>query len=354
MAALQWRCQPGRSLVGQGEISLKEARVKAQEWLAMLARDEDPAKVERRRRRVKREQEDTTFEKVMEEFLKRHVRGKLRSADDIEREMRRDLLPLWKDLPLHEITRRDVIKMIDGIKDRGSPGTARIVLGHAKVFFNWAIEKCYVETSPCAQIKPARLIGKKVPRERVLTDAEIKAFWNATGKIDYPMGPLLRMILMTGSRRNEVSDARWHEVNLKDRLFTVPPERFKSDTTNIVPLTADMMALLETLPRWNSGDALFSATYGVKPATAFSMYKIKIDDMMREELSGELKPWVIHDLRRTVRTRLAELRIPDHVAEMIIGHGRKGLQRVYDHHKYADEKREALEAWNARLREIVA
>ena len=85
---------------------------------------------------------------------------------------------------------------------------------------------------------------------------------------------------------------------------------------------------------------------------SFSTGKKLLDEMMRSEL-GELSPFQIHDIRRTVRTRLASLRVPDEVAEMVIGHGRKGLQRVYDQHSYEQEMREALEAWAARLRSIV-
>jgi integrase len=246
--------------------------------------------------------------------------------------------------------------MIDEVADRG-PYQAHNVLGHTKTFFNWAIERGIygVETSPCDRIKPGRLIGRRVPRQRVLSDPEIKAFWRAAGRLGYPFGTLFQMLLLTGQRRSEVAEARWREFDLPNRVWTVPPERFKSDSNHIVPLTDDVIALLEKLPRWNGGDALFSTTSGTTPVNGFSYQKLSLDSFMKGALGDiELKRFVLHDLRRTTRTRLSSLKVPDAVAEMVIGHGRKGIQRVYDQHQYVGEMREALEAWNAKLREIVA
>ena len=167
--------------------------------------------------------------------------------------------------------------------------------------------------------------------------------------------------LLTGQRRDEVAGARWREFDLKRKLWTVPPERFKSESTHLVPLTDDVIAILETLPRFNKGDHLFSTTMGEKPVSGFSKAKTNLDRRMlrtlkamaRERTRATLAPFVLHDLRRTVRTRLSSLQVPDTVAEMVIGHGRKGIQRVYDQHQYAEEMRDALALWARRLRDIV-
>jgi integrase len=203
------------------------------------------------------------------------------------------------------------------------------------------------------------LIGTREPRQRVLTDDELVAFWRATGRLSYPWGSFFRMLSLTGQRKTEVSDARWREFALEAGLWTVPPERFKSNATHLVPLTDPVLALLRELPRFKKGDYLFSTTFGSKPVDGFSKAKARLDRLMLEELraihgdDAELPPFVVHDLRRTVRTRLSGLRVPDTVAEMIIGHGRKGLQRVYDQHRFVDEMREALTLWAGRLRDIV-
>jgi integrase len=125
------------------------------------------------------------------------------------------------------------------------------------------------------------------------------------------------------------------------------------------------MATLEELPRWVGGDFLFSTNGGKTPVNGFSKAKSRLDHRMLRTLralarmrgddpkGSRLEPFVLHDLRRTMRTRLSSLRVPDAVAEMVIGHGRKGIQRVYDQHTYLPEMREALDAWAARLRGIV-
>src|SRR5262249_24676289 len=122
---------------------------------------------------------------------------------------------------------------------------------------------------------------------------------------------------------------------------------------HVIPLTDDALALLDGLPRFKRGEYVFSTTFGEKPTVISDKIKNQIDRGVAEILDRELQPWVLHDLRRVVRSHLSALRIPDHVAEMVLGHGRKGIQRVYDQHRYQDELREALTRWNARLRSIV-
>jgi integrase len=349
-----------------GVMTLAEARAKARDWLVALKRGEDPHGRERARHAAEAAHRANTFAAVLDDYLARHVRGK-RKAAVVAREMRKDLLPRWRNKPLAEITRTDVVRAVDTITDRGSPYQAHNVLGHIRTLFNWAIERGIygVETSPCDRIKPARLIGKKQARQRVLTDEELAAFWRAARRMDYPNGTLLHMLLLTGQRKSECAEARWREFNLTAKTWTVPPERFKSEASHTVPLTDDVLALLRTLPRFVGGDYLFTTTGGRKPVNGFSNVKKELDRRMLRTLEAlarlrgddpravTLTPFVIHDLRRTVRTRLSALRVPDAVAEMVIGHGRRGIQRVYDQHQYLDEMREALAAWNAKLHSIV-
>ena len=183
---------------------------------------------------------------------------------------------------------------------------------------------------------------------------ELASLWRASETLGYPFGPLYRLLLLTGARKGELAGALWREFDLGEKVWTVPPERFKSNATHLVPLSEQASAIVEALPRFTKGDHLFSTTFGEKPVSGFSKAKARLDKMMTEDLGSSPAPWVIHDIRRTVRTRLASLRVSDMVAEMVIGHGRKGLQRVYDQHGYEAEMREALELWAGRLRDIVS
>jgi integrase len=349
-----------RAIGPVGAMTLAEAREQARRWIDAIKRGDDP------RRSAAKLKNMSTFGAIIEDYLQRHVAGK-RKAKDVNREIRKELLPRWRNKPLASITRQDVIQLVDEIKDRGAVYQAHNILGHVKTFFNWAIERGIygIEASPCDRMKPSRLIGPKHPRERILSDIEIAAFWKASGKLKYPIGPLFRMLLLTGQRKSEVAEASWREFDLHNQLWVIPSERFKSNATHTVPLSADVLALLETFPRWKSGDFLFSSTGGKTPVNGFSNAKLRLDRGMLLSLRAEaqkrrvdpqhvvLEPFVIHDLRRTVRTRLSSLRVADTVAEMVIGHGRKGIQRTYDRHTYLPEMRDALERWAVLLRSIV-
>jgi integrase len=347
---------PTRRALGEyGALTLEHARSKARNWIELIRRGIDPKVQEERTRREELRKQQTTFEAVAEDFIERHIKGQ-RRATDTQREIRKELISRWRTRPISEIARDDVVRLIEEISDRPAPYLAHIVLGHIRSLFNWAINRgTYgLENSPCDRVKPAALIGPKVPRQRVLQDPELGSLWRASETLGYPFGPLYRLLLLTGARTGEIAGARWREFDLGKKVWTVPPERFKSNATHLVPLSAPAIAIIEALPRFGKGDHLFSTTFGEKPVSGFSKSKDRLDALMAEGLGSSPDPWVIHDIRRTVRTRLASLRVSDMVAEMVIGHGRKGLQRVYDQHGYEAEMREALEQWAGRLRDIVS
>jgi integrase len=346
-----------RSLGAVGELSLTQAREKARSWIALIKAGEDP--------RGDATTGDAAFGVILEKFIAAHV-AKQRQAAGVERLLRKELLSRWRNKPLASVTKADVIQIIDEINGRGAPYQARALLRQVKVFFGWAVERGHLETSVADRLKASRLIGKASARQRVLSDIEIAAFWRAARRMPYPNGPLFQMLLLVGQRRSEVAEARWSEFDLPNRVWTIPPERFKTEQTHTVPLSPDVMTLLKTLPRWKGGDFLFSSTGGKKPVNGFSKAKRTLDCRMLRSLKAiarkrrddpstvELPPFVLHDLRRSVRTRLSSLRIADVIAEQVIGHGRKGIQKVYDQHQYLPEMREALDRWATLLRGIVA
>jgi integrase len=366
---------PIRRAIGEvGSITLDAARTTARQWQELLRRGLDPAvETKEQRRRAAAAQAHktaTTFSTVADEYIARRLRGH-RKRVRVEHQIRKELISQWGDRPLSEITRRDVVKLIEAIIDRPRPPSsagkapsgayARNVLDHIRSLFNWAINRGIydIETSPCDRIRPKDLVGIKVARDHVLDDYDIRAFWQAADRVSYPFGPMFQLLMLTGARLSEVSDARWSEFDLQGRLWSVPAARYKTGAVHVVPLTQDVLTLLERLPRFMRGDHLFSTTFGTKPVDGFSKAKNRLDRLMLEELrttrgdDAELQPFVIHDIRRTTRTQLSSLRVPDAVAEMVIGHGRKGIQRIYDRHTYLSEMREALELWQTKLRTIV-
>jgi integrase len=191
------------------------------------------------------------------------------------------------------------------------------------------------------------LIGPRNTRDRVLGDSEIRAIWHAD--LSYPTQPLLRMMLLTGQRKSEVANARWNEFDLDKRLWIIPAGRMKAGVAHVVPLSDGAIDLLRALPRLDRGDHLFSFSFGARPANSFSRAKKRLNTLMPP---GE--PFVFHDIRRSVRTRLSGIpNVSDLVRELVIGHTKPGLHKVYDLHAYEDEKRFALDEWASRLRSIV-
>jgi len=193
--------------------------------------------------------------------------------------------------------------------------------------------------------------------------------WRAAQRTPYPYGPVYVLLMLTALRLNEAADASWGEIDRRAGLWVIPAERMKGKNgkarAHAVPLTDQISALLESLPRFQTGDYLFSTTFGEKPAWIGPRVKRQIDARMLRTLQalarrrGEvpsrvgLPRWTNHDIRRTVRSQLSRLKIAEEVREAVLAHARPGIKGVYDHHDYFAEKRAALELWGGRLRTIV-
>ena len=313
---------PTRRALGEyPTLTLEKAREKARAWHKLLAEGVDP-RVEQLRVKEdgKRKAQEAVaavenrFEPRAREYLRRHCKDH-RQAKETARMIDKELMPHWRMRRIDEITSRDIKTLILDIAER-SPSVARNTLGVCKSFFGWAQEPMeYITASPAAAISARKLIGEKKPRQRVLTDDEIRKFWAATGQLGYPYQHLYRLIALTGVRLHEASDASWSEFDLDRRLWVIPPERFKSDCHHVVPLSNAVMQLIEEMPRF--GEFLFTIN-GRRPVNGFQLHKQRLDAFMG--VTG----WVVHDLRRVVRSKLASLKVSDTIAELVIGHGKKG------------------------------
>jgi integrase len=128
-------------------------------------------------------------------------------------------------------------------------------------------------------LSPKDLIGKREARERTLTDAELRAMWDAAELMGYPYGPLFRLLILTGQREREVADMSWSEVNFDQALWTIPAVRMKGDRAHEVPLAPKALALLQSLPRFSAGEFVFTTTDGAKAVNGFSKAKVRIDKL---------------------------------------------------------------------------
>ncbi len=344
-----------RRVVGEYRIGaecreglLTQARDSARAALRDMDDGVDPKRRKEIKQREDAELRANSFGAVAEDFIKRHV-VKLRQSSEVESAIRRELISKWADRPIVEITRRDVVKLLEDVVDSGRPYTAHHLIAHLSKLFNWAIARDVygLGASPITRGLAKDIIGAKKPRQRVLNDGELTKFWEATAKVTYPFGPLARSLLITGQRLRAVAEAKWSEFDLDKALWTIPAERMKGDSAHEAPLSSLAIAILKTLPR-HKGPYVFSTTKGESPVSGFSKAKILLDGLL-----ADMPAWVYHDLRRTMRTHLSGLPVPDLVAELVIAHAKPGLHKVYDQHAYRDEKRRALELWAAKLSSIV-
>lgn len=338
-------------------MTLEDAREEAREFDKLLAKGIDPRdeklRLQREQDEVRRQGLENIFELRVREYLSTYCRGH-RQIGETTRLVERELLPEWRTRTINSITTRDVHDVVSRVVKR-SPSVGRNVLSLCKSFFAWAadIGREYVATSPAASISYKRIIGKRPPRERVLDDAEVIAFWRATERLEYPVKHFFRVVLLTGTRRDEAAGMEWREVS--GTTWTIPPARFKSECSHTVPLTAPVIQLLDECRRFDD-DAVyvFSTTKGLCGLSgSFSRWKADLDKLMEKELGRPIERWQIHDLRRVCRSRLAQLKVPPHVAERCIGHGPKGVVRVYDRYEYADEIREAMTEYANHVLELV-
>ena len=382
-----------RALGVYGAMSLERARKKAKAWLELIDAGVDPQAEEERLKIEAQRKAANSFRLMAESYIAQAVIGsdpeqpKQRKAREVQRNIEKEFIAAWGGRPVADITSDDVESVIAAVVARGSPGQARNVLGIAKSMFGWAArqKRFGFKASPCGDLKAQHIIGPKKPVDRILNDTEIAALWRnvdrlkptdprnrgiAVGPVGYPYGPLYKMLLLTGLRLNECADASWSEFDLKEKLWTIPKERMKGTNekarAHVVPLTDHMLATIEKLPRFKSGEFLFSITAGKTPIWISDKVKKRLDRRMLRSLRalarkrGEnpgnvaFAAWTNHDLRRTLRSGLSRLRIDHDVKEAILAHVKTGIVGTYDRYDLLDEKREALTLWAARLRDITS
>jgi integrase len=240
-------------------------------------------------------------------------------------------------MPIGDIKRADVAAQLQRIAQAHGATTAARARISLSSFYSWAMREGLCEANPViATNDPAK--GLK-PRDRVLSDAEIALIWRVCEDDDF--GRIIRLLLLTGCRRQEIGALQWSEVDLTAGLLTIPGSRTKNHQTHSLPLSP---AALDLLPPKRGGRSYVFGTNG--PGFGSWAYgKIQFDNRIAGLAGRPLAAWVIHDLRRTMRTGLGKIGIAPHIAELAINHVRGGVQAIYDRHRYEPEIKAALAAW---------
>ena len=324
-------------------ISLALARERHKAHAAELQRGEDPA--------VKRD-EAPTFGTAWDEFFQVEL-SKTHAGAARARMVEKDVLPYWKDRKLATITRRDGVLLLDRVRKRAKV-TGNRVQSLLVRMMNFSAERGLIEANPLAGIKKA----KEQPRKRVLAVDEIKALWasldlgNEAFGVSAASRLVLKMILLTGQRPGEVAGMEWAEIDEKAMVWTIPAARMKSKLDHKVPLCSMALSVLEQA-RFTLGGSEFVFQSEKKPGALITRQGAARAARVHWKDMGAVEAFTPHDLRRTMRTMLAELGVDDVIAEKVLGHSLAGMLKIYNQHPYDAEKRQALTQWETRLTEIV-
>jgi integrase len=320
------------------KVTLEDARQRAKIIFGKVADGKDPANEKAEARQTA---SHTVGAKIADYLEAKAATMKPRSYSETRRHLENHWKPLH-GLALASIGRANVAAQVSTIAKENGPVAANRSRASLSAFFRWAIGEGLCDHNPVAGTNKQEEGG---PRERALSDTEAASVWLAAPENDY--GRIVRLILLTGCRRDEIGSLKWSEIDLKEKTITLPSERTKNKQAHFVPLSDIAVSIFKDIPRRASRDFVFGVGHG--GYSGWSKSKAEIDK------AAKIKDaWTLHDLRRTVRTGFGKLGVAPHVAEAALNHLPPKLIRTYDRNTYAAEKRDALDKWAAHLKVAVA
>ena len=256
-----------------------------------------------------------------------------RSYVEVERRINRDAKP-FHGMPIHTIDQRTVAARISTVIDSKGAPTGRLVRSTLSALFSWAMKEGLVSQNPAINTNMPAVVS----RDRVLSDRELAAIWKGCPDDDY--GNIVRLLMLTGQRRNEMAGLRWPEIDLDKRVIELPPDRVKNKRPHRIPISGPVHSILNCRPKIAGRDYVFG--YGDGPFQGWMFAKRSLDSRVG------IDPWTHHDLRRTCATGMADLGVQPHVIEAVLNHvsGHKGgIAGIYNRATYAAEKAQALQLW---------
>ncbi len=285
----------------------------------------------------------------------------MRTREATQRERARllgkELVPIWGHRPAPDITRREVVHLVENIAKRGAPIVANRTLSLIRLIFNDGLRRGF----PTLEANPAHLVeppAEESGRDRYLTREEIKVIWQATGNETLATRGVFRLALLTGQRIGSVCAMRWDGIT--GDLWTIPPEHFKGKRIHVIPLSTEAFEVIEELSETAHSDRwVFPSRAKAKRPYLTNM----AGSLSRVRKKTLIPSWSVHDFRTTFRTHAVRatedggLAIPRHVADAVLGHKEAtlGFERYTgDRDRYLlHEKRDALKKWGAFIMEAV-
>jgi len=333
-----------RLVIGQASaIKLGRAREIASEHYAKVKLGRDPGA----EKRLQVLQSSHTFGGLAAKYLEQQ-QGALRpgSFREISRHLETHSASLYR-LPVDTVDQRTIAERLSGIEKNSGAVTANRVRASMSAMFSWGMKEGLVLANPVANTNKR----EEKTRDRVLVDAELRAIWRSLDDRYY--GNIVKLLMLTGQRLNEIAGLRWSEIDFDRGLISLPGTRTKNARPHELPMSSQVRTLLSAQPKIDGRDSIFGKRKA--PYSGLSRCKAELDT--RIAASGRaLAPWVLHDLRRSVATGMAELGIQPHVIEAVLNHvsGHKGgIAGIYNRAQYSAEKAEALARWDEHISAIL-
>lgn len=344
------------------ELTLETARDKAHEMLKLIKQGFDPVQLKKLKRQGLEAASVHTFARVRDQFLEACRLGRASSRrkqvrpttlKEYARLLRGNDFKEWESQHLALITDSEVDALLDGILDRGKRVMANRTHSVLLLLFKFAKKKKWIPVNPMLDVdRPTH----ESPRDRHLSDEEIKAVWIGldAAPVASPMKLLLKLILVTGQRPGDVRLMTISNLDFEKKVLAISGEAYKTGIGHVVPLSGLALRLINAAleMRGHLDGAYVFQTKGGGPFKKEQLSK-SVKKCFKKRLF-DMPPWTPHDLRRTCRTHLAELGVPYHLAERIMGHSQGKMDATYNRHTYQTEQRAALEKWADRLTVIVS
>ena len=335
-------------------VKLAEAREQYQAAYSLAAKGIDPQEHKKAITEAKAKESNSSFGKLAELYLaKIETKFAANWVKTISGALKCDLLPVWKDKHIGEIRRKDIIDLLEKVGNRAK-GQIKNVQKAAGGVFRYAVDREYIEINPTSNLSKALSEFQTGPRERSLSESEIKVIWDA---IDAGVGSeetkrALKLILVTAQRPGEV--ASMHRSEIDGEWWTIPKEKVKTRKEHLVYLTPTALKLIG-----DSDGHIFPSPRMAKPIQTSHMSQLV--SISRVDTQGNvyhtpyygLPRWTPHDLRRTARTHMARIKIIEEHCEAVLNHAKRGISGVYNRYAYQEEKKLALIKWEAELLELI-
>ena len=341
---VQWQTGSAqrRMTIGHtGIMSAARARDEAQKILAKVKLGEDPQGEKLERRRA------TTMGDLVPIFIEQK-RSKNRSVKTLA-EMQRYLgyASKFHGMPLASISRLELADFFAALATSESAQVADACRRNLSSFFSWAMRNGYTEANPVFFTeRPA----EPVVRERLLSASEIKAIWLATDD-DGHFSKIVRLLMLTGQRRQEIAGLTWGEIDLEKRLIRLPSSQVKNKTAHNIPLSGPALRILETIER--RAESAFVFGDRSTPFSGFSRAKRRLDSRISELQGQPVREWRLHDLRRHADTTMRELGVNPWVVEALLNHLPQGVSRHYNFAQFEVARREALDLLADYIHKVV-